>query len=125
MRKLLLATIIAVCGIPVMAQQNQQATVYVYRLKSGFAKWLKPSVYCDSKDVGRIENGHYMKLYIDAGKHFFRSNDKESGFEIDAKPGQEYFVRVDMIPTMAHGHGRVLLVQPEEGKEEVSRVTRQ
>jgi Protein of unknown function (DUF2846) len=104
---------------------NAKATVYVYRLKLFYAKLLKPSVYCDSKDLGRIENGRFMKLEIDPGKHYFRSNDKESGFEADLKPGQQYYIRIDMVPTAMHGHGRVLLVAPEQGTEEITKVTRQ
>jgi hypothetical protein len=107
------------------AQPAQKATVYVYRLKMFYAKLMKPTIFCDSKDLGRIENGRFMKLEIEPGKHFFRSNDAQSGFEAELKPGHEYYVRVDMIPSGFKGHGRVLFVANEQGTEEIKRVFQQ
>lgn len=103
----------------------QKATVYVYRLKMFYAKLMKPTVFCDSKDVGRIENGRFMKLDIEPGKHFFRSNDAQSGFETEFKAGREYYIRVDMVPGAFRGHGRVLFVANEQGSEEIKKVFQQ
>jgi hypothetical protein len=82
----------------------QKATVYIYRLKMFYAKLLKPTVFCDSKELGRIENGRFMKMEIEPGKHFFRSNDAQSGFEAEFKAGREYYIRVDMTPSGFKGN---------------------
>jgi len=103
-----------------------KATVYLYRLKMFYASMRKPSVFCDSKEVGRIENGRYFKLELEPGKHFFRANDGgKSGFEADLKPGQQYYVRVDMGPSGFKQHARVTFVAPEQGTEEIKMVFRQ
>src|SRR5205807_1244610 len=73
-----------------------KATVYVYRYKQFVGGALAPSVYCDETELARMENGRYFTAKLDPGKHNFRSNDKQSGIELDMKSGQEYFLRVEI-----------------------------
>ena len=76
--------------------KSSKATVYVYRYKQFVGSALAPSVWCDETELARMENGRYFTVTLDPGKHNFRSNDKQSGIELDAKAGQEYFVRVEI-----------------------------
>ena len=96
-----------------------KATVYVYRYKQFVGSALAPSVWCDETELARMENGRYFTVTLDPGKHNFRSNDKQSGIELDAKAGQEYFVRVEIAAGMMKGHGRLILVAPEQGGYEL------
>ena len=96
-----------------------QASVYVYRYKQFVGSALAPSVFCDETELARMENGRYFTVTLDPGKHNFRSNDKQSGIELDAKAGQEYFVRVEIAAGMMKGHGRLILVAPEQGGYEL------
>ncbi len=43
-----------------------------------------------------MENGRYFAVTLDPGKHTFRSNDAQSGVELELKAGQDYFVRVEI-----------------------------
>ena len=97
-----------------------KATVYVYRYKQFVGSALAPSVYCDEVQLARMENGRYFTVSLDPGKHVFHSNDKQSGIELELKPGQEYFVRVELVAGAMKGHGRLVLVAPEQGKYELS-----
>jgi Protein of unknown function (DUF2846) len=96
-----------------------KATVYVYRYKQFVGSALAPSVYCDETQLARMENGRYFAAKIDPGKHTFRSNDPQSGLELDAKAGQEYFVRVEIAAGVMKGHGRLILMSPEQGSYEL------
>jgi len=131
MRKLTIL-VLAVCffGLAASAQeaaadlqatdaQASKATVYVYRYKQFVGSALSPSVWCDQTELARIENGRYFTVTLDPGKHTFSSNDKQSGIELDAKAGQEYFVRVEIASGMMKGHGRLTLVAPEQGGYEL------
>jgi hypothetical protein len=117
MRKLtILALAICLFGLAASAQEpaNSQTTdakaskaaVYVYRYKQFVGSALSPSVWCDGTE-------------LDPGKHTFSSNDKQSGIELDAKAGQEYFVRVEIAAGMMKGYGRLILVAPEQGGYEL------
>jgi hypothetical protein len=96
-----------------------KATVYVYRYKQFVGSALSPSVYCDETELARMENGRYFTVRLDAGKHNFRSNDKQSGTELDMKAGGEYFLRVEIASGFAKGHGRLVLMSPEQGGYEL------
>jgi hypothetical protein len=101
---------------------TDQAKVTVYRYKQFAGKGLRPSIYCNDKDVARIQNGRYVVLGLAPGKYSFRSNDKQSQIEVDLKPGQEYFIRIDIAAGMWKGHGRLTLVLPEQGLGEVKQM---
>ena len=95
------------------------ALVFVYRYKQFAGSALAPSVFCDESELARMENGRYFTVKLDPGKHNFRSNDKQSGTELDVKAGQEYFLRVEIAAGFAKGHGRLILVPAEQGGYEL------
>jgi hypothetical protein len=80
---------------------------------------LEPSVYCDEVQLARMDNGRYFSAAVEPGKHTFHSNDKQSGLELDAKPGEKYFIRVEIAAGAMKGHGRLVLMSPEQGSYEV------
>jgi hypothetical protein len=101
------------------ATQAAKAKVYFYRYKQYAGSALAPSVYCDEAELARMQNGRYFVVKLDPGKHTFRSNDKQSGAEVDLKPGQEYFLRVELVAGFMKGHGRVVAVAPEQARFEL------
>jgi Protein of unknown function (DUF2846) len=96
--------------------QTDKATVYVYRYRSFEGGALVPSVFCDDAQLARIQNGRYFTVKVSPGKHTFQSNDKQSGVAVDLKPGEEYFLRVEIAAGLMKGHGRLLAVMPEQGR---------
>lgn len=116
--------ILALSSLPVLGQEapagTQQSVVYVYRYKQFVGSALSPSVYCDETQLARMENGRYFAVTVEPGKHSFRSNDAQSGVQLDVKPGEEYFIRVELVPGMMKGHGRLILTAPEQGRYELS-----
>jgi hypothetical protein len=101
------------------AAKQSKALVYVYRYKQFVGSALAPSVYCDEVQLARMENGRYFAVTTDPGKHIFRSNDTQSGIDLDVKAGQTYFIRVEIATGMMKGHGRLLLTSPEQGRYEL------
>src|SRR6266699_1491 len=99
--------------------QKDKAIVYFYRYKQYAGSMLAPSVYCDEAQLARMDNGSYFTVTIDPGKHTFRSNDKQSGAEINLKAGQEYFLRVEIVAGFMKGHGRLVAVVPEQARYEL------
>ena len=99
--------------------QKDKAIVYFYRYKQFVGNALAPSVYCDEAALARMDNGRYFTVAVDPGKHTFRSNDKQSGAEIDLKAGQEYFLRVEIAAGFMKGHGRLVAVVPEQARYEL------
>jgi hypothetical protein len=101
------------------ATSSDKATVYFYRYKQYVGSALAPSVFCDEAQLARMENGRYFAVKLEPGKHAFRSNDKQSGAEIDLKAGQEYFFRVEIASGFMKGHGRLIMMVPEQARYEL------
>lgn len=104
------------------AASDAKAQVIVYRYKQFAGKGLRPSIYCDDKDIARIQSGRYVTLSLPAGTHLLRSNDKQSQIELELKPGQKYYVRIDIATGFWKGHGRLTLVMPEQGAGELKQM---
>lgn len=102
------------------AAKQAAAKVFIYRYKQFVGSALAPSVYCDEVQLARMENGRYFTVTLDPGKHTFRSNDAQSGVELELKAGQDYFVRVEIATGLMKGHGRLILMSPDQGRYELN-----
>lgn len=127
LRLLLSVTLLAVFSFaqepasttPASDKSDTKATVYIYRYKQFTGSALAPSVFCDEVQLAKMENGRYFTVRMDPGKHVFHSNDKQAGVELDLKAGQQYFIRVEIATGFMKGHGRLILVAPEQGGYEM------
>lgn len=97
-------------------------TIYFYRIKQFAGSSLEPSVYCDEKELARMDNGRYFGVTLAPGKHVCRMGDKQTGFEIDVKGDQTYYAKVSIEAGFWKGHGRLTLIQPEQGGFELKKV---
>jgi hypothetical protein len=106
------------------AAQNKesQVTVYIYRYKQFVGSALAPSVYCDETELARMENGRFFAVKLPSGKHTFYSNDKQAGMDVELKGGQDYYIRVEIAAGMMKGHGRLILMAPEQGGYEIKKL---
>lgn len=116
----------SVAAAPAAADAEQsQATIYFYRPRRFVGSALKPSVFVDSTDVGRMHNGDSIKFSIAPGTHAVYSNDKSTGLSLEAKPGQTYYVRIDIQVGAFKGHGGITLMDPQQGSYEIKAVSHQ
>jgi Protein of unknown function (DUF2846). len=99
-----------------------QPTIYFYRIKQFAGSGLEPSVYCDEKELARMDNGRYFGVTLTPGKHVCRMGDKQTGFEIDVKGNQPFYAKVSIEVGFWKGHGRLTLIQPEQGGFELKKV---
>jgi len=116
--KFLAITLILLPIIGTAQEQKPVATICVYRPHRFEGSALKPSVFVDQVEVGRVHNGESVQMTVATGQHKVYSNDQSTGIDLDAKAGQTYYVRVDMKAGAWKGHGAVTLIDPQEGKYE-------
>jgi hypothetical protein len=107
---------------PIATTTTTHALVYVYRHKQFAGSGLEPSVYIDEKQLARMDNGRFFVIKVAPGKHTIRSNDKQSGVEIDLVAGKTYYIKVEIVAGFMKGHGRLLLMQPEQAMYEVKKL---
>jgi hypothetical protein len=104
------------------ARSSANAKVFIYRYKHVTGATLEPSVYCDDVQLARMDNGRYFVASISPGRHVFRSNDAQSGIEIETSPGQEYFIRIEIATGFLKGHGRLVETAREQGGYEIKKL---
>jgi hypothetical protein len=104
------------------SDSDSPATVYFYRAKRFQGSALKPSVFVDDAPVGNLHNGDSLKFTVKPGKHRIYSTDKSTGIDLEVKPGETYYVRVDILVGFWKGHGGVTLVDPQQGKYELGQI---
>jgi hypothetical protein len=112
-----------VSGKPVVAEKSSPAAdakmvqLHVYRQKRGINSTFMPSIFVDDKQVARVSNGSHLTIKLSAGSHNIRSDDNSSAIALDAKAGQEYYIRVDEIVGLK-ARGKLTMMTPEQGGPE-------
>ena len=97
-------------------------SIYFYRIKQYAGSALEPSVYCDDKELARMDNGRYFGVTLEPGKHTCSMGDKQTGFEIEVKPGEVHYAKVTIDIGFWKGRGRLNLLQKEQGAFELKKV---
>lgn len=104
------------------AAKTGKATVFIYRPKKLVGSALEPSVFCDGVELGRMDNGRYMVLKLDPGKHKLHMTDKTNGFNIEVGADEEIFVRFKLVTGMWKGMGSIYLSNEEDGLKEIKKL---
>ena len=104
------------------AVSDAKPRIYFYRIKQFAGSALEPSVFCDEKELARMDNGRYFVVTLEPGKHTCRMGDKQTGFEIDMKPGEEYYAKITIDVGFLKGRGRLTLLAKEQGAFELKKV---
>ena len=102
--------------------EKPSGLIYFYRIKQYTGSALEPSVYCDDKELARMDNGRYFGVTLEPGKHICSMGDKQTGFEVDVKPGEQYYARVTIDMGFWKGRGRLTLMQKEQAAFELKKV---
>ena len=112
--KMILAVLLSIGCVPAFAQDG---AVVVYRPSKFVGSALKPSVYVDGYEAGRLENGRYISLRLVPGKHSFASSMKsEAALEMDVKPNDAVYLEMVILPGNWRGGGRLIPVGQEDAK---------
>ena len=111
---MILAVLLSVGCMPALAQDG---AVVVYRPSKFVGSALKPSVYVDGYEAGRLENGRYISLRLVPGKHSFASSMKsEAPLEMDVKPNDALYLEMVILPGNWRGGGRLIPVGQEDAR---------
>lgn len=114
MRAILAVIVLAASCASSLAQDG---TVVVYRASKYVGSALKPSVYVDGSEVGRLKNGRYMSFRLAPGKHSFESSmKKEPALGVEVKSNETVYLEMVLLPGNWRGGGRLVPVAQEDAK---------
>ena len=103
---------------PAAAPADDFAHLHVYRQHRYVGSPQVASIAIDGTQVARVGSGRRLTIKLKPGSHSILSDDKSSAIVLDAKGGQDYYVRIDEENGMWAYHGRLTLVLPEQGSPE-------
>jgi len=107
---------------PAPVPADTKATVHFYRY-AAFQGWaLKPGLYCDGILLGYMKNGTYLDVKVPPGKHTVSTDDKQAGATLNMEPGKDYYFRTDLKMGFWSGSFVLTMIQPEQGKYDVSQL---
>jgi hypothetical protein len=105
-----------------MGGDPTMATVYIYRPRSIMGMALQPTVMLDGQDLLDARNGTVWKGTFKPGRYSFQMDDKKTGADLDLRPGEAYYMRVDIVPGVFKGGGRMTQVTAEQGAKDTAKL---
>jgi hypothetical protein len=94
----------------------------IYRPSEFGGSALRPTVELDGKDLVNIGNGKVFVSSISPGHHIFEMDDKKSGTSVDLKPGDDVYLKIEIVPGFWKGGGKLTQVTPQQGGYEATRL---
>ncbi|MEY2509770.1 MAG: hypothetical protein QOE26_533 [Verrucomicrobiota bacterium] len=104
------------------AIDKTKATIVVYRPREYLGAALRPTVVLDGKDLVNIGNGKVFVASLSPGHHTFEMDDKKSGTTVDLKPGEDVYLKIEIVPGFWKGGGKMTQVAPQQGNYEATRL---
>jgi hypothetical protein len=102
--------------------RSQSAVMVVYRPSEAFGSALRPTVVLDGKDLVNIGNGEVFVSAISPGSYVFEMDNKKSGTQITLKPGDDVYLKIEIVPGAWKGSGKLTQVAPQQGGYEATRL---
>lgn len=100
----------------------QRATVVIYREANFAGSALRPTVMLNGQDFVNIGNGRVFVGAFQPGHYVFQMDDKKSGTEMNLAPGQQVYMKVEIVPGFWKGGGRLAQMVSDQGSFEAKRL---
>ncbi len=109
---------------PVEQMPSGKSVVYFYRPARFYGGARGPAVYDNGRKIlNGLTNGGYWAHFIEPGEHVFSAKAtilSESSVRMTSKgPGQEHYIRMDILPGAMKSDAKLYRVYPEQGREEI------
>jgi hypothetical protein len=101
---------------------KSMARVVIYREERYLGGMLSPTVTVNGRDLVNIGSGTVFVGRFKPGHYVFESNDKNSGTELDLKAGSSVFIKMEIVPGIWRGNGKLTQVAAEQGLFESKRL---
>ena len=101
-----------------------KSVAYFYRQERFYGSASSPKVYDNGTLIlNGLSNGGYWIYYLDPGKHVFSTKAtflNTTYVSLESKgPGEEYFIRMDVLAGAFVSDAKLYRVYPEQGRQEI------
>ncbi len=105
----------AVLPAPAGLPASRTVGLTVYRQSTFVGSAIHPTLSLNGQELVTIGSGEVFHARLSPGHYLFEDENKKTGAQFDAKPGEEYYFRVTIVPGVFAGQGEVTLVAPQQG----------
>lgn len=107
-------------GPPASNRMKQgQATLHFYRERAYVGSLRTMPIYIDEVQVAEVVNGRQFSMTLDSGRHVFRCRTKAEAIAVEIQPGDEYYLRVELIQGFTKNHWHIVQVAKEQGELDI------
>ena len=102
---------------------SPNSTIIFFRESHITGSGLRPSVYVDGRDVGRLSNGSWFSYSVEPGKHKLESSAKhQPATVVKTAPGETIYVQMVTVAGVWRGGGRLLQVDGEDAQKIIAKL---
>jgi hypothetical protein len=99
-------------------ETGDSALMTVYRKKRIVGLALHTSVYVDGTEIAELGNGTFVKVKVAPGQHRVWADEERDAIMVGFETGKTYYFRMELVPGMWKGNGRMVAVDETTGKKE-------
>jgi hypothetical protein len=103
---------------PATAGAGDAGFIVVYRQKRIVGLALNTSVYLDGTETAELDPGTYVRLKTTPGTHRMWADEEKDAFEIAVEAGKTLYFRMDLVPGLWKGHGKMVAMGESTGAAE-------
>lgn len=101
------------------------SVIHVYRPYHFYGSLITPRVTCAKQSVD-LKPGAFVSYYANSGPvTCTASTEAKTQFRFDARPGEQYFIKEEVVPGNIVGRVHFTLVHPDVAREEIQKCHQQ
>jgi len=100
-------------------ESEPKATLCFYRERAFVGSARKMPIYIDEVKVADLVNGRHFTMQTEPGKHVFRCRTREEAIQVDIEPGQDYYLRAELIQGFTKNHWRIVQLTKQQGQQDI------
>lgn len=111
---------------PSYIDSGDRAVFYVYRPTETYGRLVGPTIALDDHEIGLWRDGGYFDLVVKPGRHILETKYNRSWWmgegdrlELNVKPGERYFIRVQALPGYSSALFRLSVVMEDNALIEI------
>lgn len=94
----------------------------IYRTADSMGAFISPTVMLGGKELANIGNGRVFVVAIAPGHYVVEMDNKKTGTEVTLRAGSSVYLKVEMVPGVWIGQGKLTQIAPEQGEFEAKKL---
>ncbi len=115
---------------PKSTPKDEKSFVYIYRVGQFTGAAANWALFADGEKICKLSNNKFIKLEVKPGKHVYTAKiggvglfKKETEIEINAEPGQSYYVACNVKQSFTRARLELIEVTKSTGEKQMAKMS--